>query len=227
MKKVIVSLLIIVIVAAVGVSGWYLWDSLQKEKEKTGELEKKAIQMEKELKDRDNNIENNESYEKSDNQETMTKDEALKIAIDVYHNAYNKFADGAGIGRTIEKGKVNPDIASDERLKFEVSFNSDVKKYFNNDGIERIKAICYIYKENGIDTFVQSENQLDPFGNMMSTIFGATDQGERKLEIVANTNDCIVVKSNTYENYEGIQKEYSRYIIFVKEGENWLIANFN
>ena len=39
MKKVVVTLLIIVIIAVAGIGGWYLWDSLQKEKNKTGELE--------------------------------------------------------------------------------------------------------------------------------------------------------------------------------------------
>lgn len=47
MKKVIVSLLVIILVAAAGVGGWYLWDSLQKEKNKTGELENKIANIEK------------------------------------------------------------------------------------------------------------------------------------------------------------------------------------
>lgn len=228
MKRVVVSLLVIVIIAVAGVGGWYLWDSLQKEKNKTGELENKLANLETTGSNEktENTIltgENNKKEEKNE----ITKDEALKIAKEVYHNAYQKFADGSGMGNSVSKGKVNPNIKNDDRLKFEVSLNEELKKYFSNDGIERIKAVCDIYKENEKDMFVQSEQQLDPFGNMMSTIFGQTDQGERKLVIVSYSNDCIVAKSNEYENYEGLQNEYSRYVIFVKEGEKWLIDNFN
>ncbi len=228
MKKVVVTLLIIVIIAVAGIGGWYLWDSLQKEKNKTGELENRLAKLETTGNNEktENTIltdENNEEEEKNE----ITKDEALKIAKEVYHNAYQKFADGYEMGESVSKGKVNPNIPNDDRLIFEVSLNEELKNYFSNDGIERIKAICNIYNEDEEDVFIQSEQQSNPFENMISTIFGETDQGERKLVLVSYSNDCIVAKSNEYEYFEELQYEYSRYIIFVKEGEKWLIASFN
>ena len=46
MKKVIWAILIILIIAAIGVGGWFLWDSLQKEKNKTAELENRLEKVE-------------------------------------------------------------------------------------------------------------------------------------------------------------------------------------
>lgn len=48
MKKVLVSLLVIILIVAVGTGGWYLWDSLQKEKNKTSELENKVAKISEE-----------------------------------------------------------------------------------------------------------------------------------------------------------------------------------
>ena len=45
MKKVIWAILIILIIAAIGVGGWFLWDSLQKEKNKTAELENRLVMI--------------------------------------------------------------------------------------------------------------------------------------------------------------------------------------
>ena len=46
MKKVIWAILIILIIVAIGVGGWFLWDSLQKEKNKTAELENRLEKVE-------------------------------------------------------------------------------------------------------------------------------------------------------------------------------------
>ena len=69
MKKVVVSLLVIILVAAVGAGGWYLWDSLQKEKNKTGELENRIAnieEVEKEKNDRVNSSAKVKDYSTSD-----------------------------------------------------------------------------------------------------------------------------------------------------------------
>ena len=46
MKKVIWAILIIFIIATIGVGGWFLWNSLQKEKNKTAELENRLEKVE-------------------------------------------------------------------------------------------------------------------------------------------------------------------------------------
>ena len=45
MKKVLISALVIILIAAIGIGGWYLWDSLEKEKSKTSELESKIAKI--------------------------------------------------------------------------------------------------------------------------------------------------------------------------------------
>lgn len=46
MKKVVICLIVILIIAILGVGGWFLFDNLQKEKSRTNELESKVTAME-------------------------------------------------------------------------------------------------------------------------------------------------------------------------------------
>ena len=46
MKKVVICLIVILIIAILGVGGWFLFDNLQKEKSRTNELESKVAAME-------------------------------------------------------------------------------------------------------------------------------------------------------------------------------------
>ena len=77
MKKVIWAILIILIIVAIGVGGWFLWDSLQKEKNKTAELENRLEKVES-LKDfnveNGNNSTNNTS---SKNNEISSDDDEV------------------------------------------------------------------------------------------------------------------------------------------------------
>ena len=78
MKKVIVSLFVIILIAAVGVGGWYLWNSLQKEKNKTEELEKKTAQLENKLNELGGNKDTNQNTDNSNqqaNSDTYKNDE--------------------------------------------------------------------------------------------------------------------------------------------------------
>ncbi len=45
MKKVIVSVLVVLLIMVVGLGGWYLFDSIQKEKNKNAELENRLIEL--------------------------------------------------------------------------------------------------------------------------------------------------------------------------------------
>lgn len=63
MKKFITGLLIILIISAFGVGGWFLWDNLQKEKNRTNELENKIASLN--ISDEKNNYEDSKEENKS------------------------------------------------------------------------------------------------------------------------------------------------------------------
>ena len=73
MKKVVICLIVILIIAILGVGGWFLFDNLQKEKSRTNELESKVTAMESK---NENNNSNEENENKSNSNES--KNDSLK-----------------------------------------------------------------------------------------------------------------------------------------------------
>lgn len=71
MKKVVICLIVILIIAILGVGGWFLFDNLQKEKSRTNELESKVAAMESK---NENNNSNESKNEKTKENSTQTYD---------------------------------------------------------------------------------------------------------------------------------------------------------
>ena len=71
MKKVVICLIVILIIAILGVGGWFLFDNLQKEKSRTNELESKVAAMESK---NENNNSNETKNEKTKENSTQTYD---------------------------------------------------------------------------------------------------------------------------------------------------------
>lgn len=75
MKKVVICLIVILIIAILGVGGWFLFDNLQKEKSRTNELESKVAAMESKNEENENKSNLNESKnEKTKENSTQTYD---------------------------------------------------------------------------------------------------------------------------------------------------------
>ena len=70
MKKVVICLIVILIIAILGVGGWFLFDNLQKEKSRTNELESKVTAMESK---NENNNSNEENENKSNSNESKNE----------------------------------------------------------------------------------------------------------------------------------------------------------
>ena len=74
MKKVVICLIVILIIAILGVGGWFLFDNLQKEKNRTNELESKVAAMEsKNENNNSNETKNEENENKSNSNETKNE----------------------------------------------------------------------------------------------------------------------------------------------------------
>lgn len=69
-KKVVICLIVILIIAILGVGGWFLFDNLQKEKSRTNELESKVTAMESK---NENNNSNEENENKSNSNESKNE----------------------------------------------------------------------------------------------------------------------------------------------------------
>ena len=67
MKKVVICLIVILIIAILGVGGWFLFDNLQKEKSRTNELESKVAAMESKNENNNSNETKNEENENKSN----------------------------------------------------------------------------------------------------------------------------------------------------------------
>ena len=67
MKKVVICLIVILIIAILGVGGWFLFDNLQKEKSRTNELEGKVAAMESKNENNNSNETKNEENENKSN----------------------------------------------------------------------------------------------------------------------------------------------------------------
>ena len=67
MKKVVICLIVILIIAILGVGGWFLFDNLQKEKSRTNELESKVAAMESKNENNNSNESKNEENENKSN----------------------------------------------------------------------------------------------------------------------------------------------------------------
>lgn len=154
------------------------------------------------------------------NQENITKSEAEKIAKDTYEKTYNFFHDES-LG-VMTAGEYN--INGEEKFGYKVDI-SKLESVFSKKVIYEIKS--QLLEVNGeyydLSTAPSFYEKLD-----LSTIFGSTDQSIRPLIVKNYTNNLIIAEGQLTSESEddiifGHFDEYPLYIIFVRDGDNWLI----
>ena len=227
-SKVILVILVIIIISLVCLGGWFLVSSLNKSNEKINELENKITisneddnkseSIKNENEDNEinnlNSVNNTTTTNNKSNNTNMTKEEALKIATNVYTNAYQQM---------FNKEFVYGDYDIDGKKVFaaKADFNI-ISKYFSSKIVESFKS--HLKEVNGEYYDVKEENSAGFAETLdLSTIFGGTDQGIRTLTIKNYSDNMIVATGQLVNNTEGDNDRYPLYIIFVKEGDNWLI----
>ena len=112
MKKVILCLVIIALIAVIGVGGWFLWDSLQKEKSKTGELQNKVDAMETRInnadeKDNKDNVDNNDNKDNSTEIKDENKKNGRYATYDSLHGTYESQLINLNEGTDLEPYNIN------------------------------------------------------------------------------------------------------------------------
>lgn len=140
----------------------------------------------------------------------MTDQEALKIAKDIYEKSYAQIADGMNI---LVHDYVNEKYNIDDVI---------AQKYFTDDYVKLLKKEAEEQKDIYLETL------------FISSIFGATDQSKRELELVSFGEDTIVVKGHN-DCRECLKDDYCscwestfpHYIVLKKVNSNWLIDYFN
>ena len=98
MKKVVICLIVILIIAILGVGGWFLFDNLQKEKSRTNELESKVAAMESK------NENNNSNEPKNEENENKRNSNESKNSGRIKENSTQKYDSLKG---TYESQKIN------------------------------------------------------------------------------------------------------------------------
>lgn len=197
MKKVIWAILIILIIVAIGVGGWFLWDSLQKEKNKTAELENRLEKVES-LKDfnveNGNNSTNNTS---SKNNEISSDDDEVSGDLGEYEIISNN-----AIAKCLsDENWINNNISSSSNAQnkfIRISNINDSPAYvidsnlngnhtvalvfYGNDGVEvKKKIVSNKHKSISVDT----EANILVLGNLKKYL----DEGDSDDDISLNLID--------------------------------------
>ena len=84
MKKVVICLIVILIIAILGVGGWFLFDNLQKEKSRTNELESKVAAMESKNENNNSNEPKNEENENKRNSNESKNEKTKENSTQTY-----------------------------------------------------------------------------------------------------------------------------------------------
>ena len=151
MKKVIWAILIILIIVAIGVGGWFLWDSLQKEKNKTAELENRLEKVES-LKDfnveNGNNSINNTS---SKNNEISSDDDEVSGDLGEYEIISNN-----AIAKCLsDENWINNNISSSSNAQnkfIRISNINDSPAYVIDSNLNGNHTVALVfYGNDGVD----------------------------------------------------------------------------
>lgn len=208
-KNVIITILTILVLAM----GGYLFyertivqETAKDETKKETKVENKKEEREGEKKEEKEEKKEDAQTEKQDNS-TITKEQALTIATDVYKKAYSTVQEGIG-------------FVNSSMNRFDAS---KVQHLFTKRSLHSLESR---YQAGG-DAFINS---------MVSTIFGITDSGVRPLSIIDYSNDLIVAEGaiaiDCSQCPQGVycscpNDTYAHVITFRKEGETWLIDYFD
>ena len=195
MKKVIVSLLVIILVAAVGVGGWYLWDSLQKEKNKTGELESKTEQLENKLSELE--------YKKDINQESYTNNTSINKEIKSF-NEEDLMFNGVGLNDTLANALATYGENCDKSLQKEDASGENEITYTYKDGLI-VKGLCSDEEtdEGRIREIKLSQNLKTKRNIGVGSTVSDIKKSYKAESILNEDNDMIVV------GFPGDTDEYS------------------
>jgi hypothetical protein len=175
--------------------------------------------IENEVKTDDNNINNTNA---------MTKEEAVKIAQDIYNKAYNEIEEGIGLTGTDtinitagEEGTVGG-IINVEAYKLDFS---KIETYFTDRAINYIKTeytdTPYGYKDGNYYIYATENQYSYNKKEFINTIFGVTDQEKRTLNVETYDDDMIVAISNKSSFFE-----LDEYLILKKVNNTWKIDMF-
>ncbi len=183
MKKVLISALVIILIAAIGISGWYLWDSLEKEKSKTSELESKIAKItEKNDKTSSETIVKKDESEKNKQNENSVSTESKEIS------KTKTYSDMKG---TYESQNININAGTDLE-----PLNMTYRLILNEDG----SFIAYYLAGDTSCHYVGYYTIVDNAVSLHSVVFTGNDPSaslnNKVFEFTLNSDGTIEDKEN-------------------------------
>lgn len=187
MKKVIICLIVVLIIAALGIGGWFLVDSLNKSNNKVNELENRITKMEENKVSTNNTIDVNNQAVTNQNVTNNTNTTNTNTATNV--------------ATTNDNVSSNTNSSEDYSKYFGIWSGQDGEFEIKNIGNGYITCTWFIYRIASIDdvTLPFKDNKAVFYyqGYNDSNYNGVHDEGEnyyRKATIELMTNGGVTVK---------------------------------